>query len=70
VTGFSFLPDSPEPHRGLPQPGTWVRQDGAPADPLQPGDYPVTATCKKCGARIRLGRLLQLEWRHVPDGAP
>ena len=43
---------------------SWVRQDGSPADMKRADHYPIFATCR-CGGRISLARILQMEWRHV-----
>jgi hypothetical protein len=40
--------------------------DGEAASLLDEADYPVIAECKFCGGRIRLGNLMQWEWRHAP----
>ena len=55
------------PHSPVPLRGTYVREaDGSPADLMNGADYPVAAECKICGGRIRLGHLMQWDWRHAP----
>jgi hypothetical protein len=44
---------------------SWVRQDGSPADMKRADHYPIFATCR-CGGRISLAGILQMEWRHAP----
>lgn len=54
-------------HAPFPLKGSYVREsDGEPANLLDEADYPVLAGCKLCGGRIKLGHLMQWEWRHVP----
>lgn len=63
-----FIPHEAGGHTAYPLKGTWVAEDGSPADLLR-GPYPVTAECQVCRQPIRLGHRLQMEWRHVPAPA-
>jgi hypothetical protein len=54
-------------HTPVPVGGTYKREtDGKPASLTDGADYPVTAECKICHGRIRLGHLMQWEWQHAP----
>jgi hypothetical protein len=67
VSGFYFTPKDDAGHIATPSHGTWTRErDGQPADSRVESDYPITAECRICQGRIRLNRLMQMEWRHVP----
>ena len=52
-------------HIGYPVEGSYVSEDGRPADFSLDGHYPITAECKKCHQPIRLAGRLQMEWSHV-----
>jgi hypothetical protein len=58
------------PHRAFPVGGTYrSERTGALAVLTDEHCYPVTAECKVCHGPIRLGQLLQMEWRHAPAAA-
>jgi hypothetical protein len=66
VTGID-IPKAPGGHAGEPAKGSARRvSDGQPADLLRPADYPLTADCTGGDGPIRLERLAQVEWTHVP----
>jgi len=46
--------------------GSWVREDGSPADMRRADHYPIYARCKACHGPIWLAGRLQLEWTHAP----
>ena len=52
-------------HIAYPVKGSYVREDGRPADFSLDGHYAITAECKKCHQPIRLASRLQMEWSHV-----
>jgi hypothetical protein len=69
VNGIRYTPAGSTGHQAIPLKGTWLKQDGTPADLLRSEDYPITARCQACGNQIRLDYLLQWEWRHLPAAA-
>ena len=68
MNGFSYVRGRTE-HTAIPLAGSYVTEKGGePASLLRDSDYPVVAECKICSGRIRLGQVLQMDWRHVPAG--
>jgi hypothetical protein len=66
VNGFSYLKGNTE-HVPIPLADSYVTERGGqPANLLRDGDYPVVAECKICHGRIRLGQVMQWDWRHAP----
>lgn len=66
MNGFSYVKGNTD-HTAVPLGGSYVREkDGEPASLLCDADYPVAAECKICHGRIRLGRVMQMDWRHAP----
>ena len=66
-TGFTYVARDTG-HTAIPLDGTYVREaDGKPASLIDGADSPVSGQCKICHGRIRLGHLLQWEWRHASD---
>ena len=56
-------------HQAMPVEGSWYSERSQhPANLKAEFDYPVIAVCQRCGGRIRLAQLLQMEWTHVPGG--
>lgn len=54
-------------HTPIPLGGSFTReQDGEPASLLCDADYPVAGECKICHGKIRLARVMQMDWRHAP----
>jgi hypothetical protein len=45
--------------------GSWVREDGSPADMRRADHYPIFAACRACQGPIWLASQLQMEWWHV-----
>jgi hypothetical protein len=73
VSGFHSAPSSIpfvlDGHQALPVEGSWYEERSQhPANLKAPASYPVIAVCQRCGGRIRLAQLLQMEWTHVPAG--
>jgi hypothetical protein len=64
MTGISYVTESAG-HIGYPLTGSYVTEDGRPADFSCEGHYPITAECKNCHRPIRLTNRLQMEWSHV-----
>ena len=63
------FPRAPGGHQALPVPGSYLsEQTGQPAVLTESTAYPVTAECKVCHRPIRLDKLEQMEWLHVPAG--
>lgn len=52
-------------HAITPTAGTIRQLDGAPADLMQPRQYPVEALCTVCFRPVRLERMFLAEWAHV-----
>ncbi len=64
--GFAYVTGDTE-HTAIPLDGSYLREaDGKPASLTNGADYPVTAECRVCHGRIRLGHLMQWEWLHAP----
>jgi hypothetical protein len=53
-------------HRITPLAGSARRvRDGAPADLLNPHDYPCEAACRECGQPARIERWFLGTWVHI-----
>jgi hypothetical protein len=53
-------------HRALPVAASYIAEwTGQPAVLTDRASYPVSARCKICSRRIRLGEFFQIEWAHV-----
>lgn len=69
MNGFSYVKGNTE-HTAVPLGGSYVTEEhGTPASLLRDADYPVVAECKICHGRIRLGQVMQMEWRHAAAAA-
>lgn len=69
MNGFSYVKGRTE-HTAVPLAGSYVTEkSGEPASLLRDSDYPVVAECKICRGRIRLGQVMQMDWRHVTAGS-
>ena len=64
MTGISYFTGSAG-HIGYPVTGSYVTEDGRPAEFSCEDHYPITAECKNCHRPIRLAGRLQMEWSHV-----
>lgn len=61
------MPEDEAGHTAIPAAGSYtVAGSGAPARLTRDEDYPVIAICKICQGRIKLGNMMQMEWRHEP----
>lgn len=64
---FQSASNAPDGHQAMPIADSWYEERTLHVANLKAqGSYPVIAVCQRCHRRIRLARLAQMEWAHVP----
>ena len=70
INGEPHLTGTPDPdddHEPVPVRDSLTRaRDKAPADPFEPGDYPINATCDTCQQPVYAESFLRQFTHHVP----
>jgi len=65
---FQSASNSPDGHRAMPIADSWYEEDTQHQANLKAySSYPVIALCQRYHGRIRLARMTQMEWAHVPS---
>jgi len=63
--GYSFPGTAHSGHRAEPEFQSWTQEGiGAPADLMNPQDYPLVAICIHCRDVIRTENMMR-DWEHI-----